>query len=109
MQDPDETIWFGISCIIYCAFPGNLLPPQHLASFLMNKNKLKAILKNFSGQKILVIGDMVADEYIFGMTSRISREAPVIILKYTSQAVLPGCGANAVNNINTLGGDVLMT
>ena len=72
----------------------------------MNKNKLKAILKNFSGQKILVIGDMVADEYIFGMTSRISREAPVIILKYTSQAVLPGCGANAVNNINTLGGDV---
>ena len=48
----------------------------------------------------------MADEYIFGMTSRISREAPVIILKYTSQAVLPGCGANAVNNINTLGGDV---
>lgn len=54
----------------------------------------------------MVIGDMVADEYILGMTSRISREAPVIVLKYDSHSVLPGCAANAVNNIHSLGGKV---
>jgi rfaE bifunctional protein kinase chain/domain len=72
----------------------------------MNKNRLKGILKNFSKQKVMVIGDIVADEYILGMTSRVSREAPVLILKYDSQTVLPGCGANAVNNIHSLGGAV---
>lgn len=54
----------------------------------------------------MVIGDIVADEYILGMTSRVSREAPVLILKYDSQTVLPGCGGNAVNNTNSLGGTV---
>jgi rfaE bifunctional protein kinase chain/domain len=72
----------------------------------MNKNRLKNILKRFSKQKIMVIGDMVADEYILGMTSRVSREAPVLVLKYDSQTVLPGCAANAVNNIHSLGGAV---
>lgn len=72
----------------------------------MNKNRLKDILKRFSKQKILVIGDMVADEYILGMTSRVSREAPVLVLKYDSQTVLPGCAANAVNNVHSLGGTV---
>ena len=72
----------------------------------MDKNRFKNILKKFSKQKVMVIGDMVADEYILGMTSRVSREAPVLILKYDSQTVLPGCGANAVNNIHSLGGTV---
>ena len=54
----------------------------------------------------MVIGDIVADEYILGMTSRVSREAPVLILKYDSQTVLPGCGGNAINNIHSLGGTV---
>src|SRR3989304_2477568 len=73
----------------------------------MDKNRFKNILKKFSKQKVMVIGDMVADEYILGMTSRVSREAPVLILKYDSQTVLPGCGANAVNNIHSLGGSLL--
>src|SRR3990172_5668795 len=72
----------------------------------MNKNRFKNILKKFSKQKVMVIGDIVADEYILGMTSRVSREAPVLILKYDSQTVLPGCGGNAVNNIHSLGGMV---
>ncbi|MBI3814770.1 MAG: carbohydrate kinase [Nitrospinae bacterium] len=72
----------------------------------MNRNRLKGILKRFSKQKVMVIGDMVADEYILGMTSRVSREAPVLVLKYDSQTVLPGCAANAVNNIHSLGGTV---
>ncbi len=70
----------------------------------MSKKRLKGILKRFAKQKIMVIGDMVADEYILGMTSRVSREAPVLVLKYDSQTVLPGCAANAVNNIHSLGG-----
>ena len=72
----------------------------------MNKNRLKNILKKFPKQKVMVIGDIVADEYILGMTSRVSREAPVLILKYDSQTVLPGCGGNAINNIHSLGGTV---
>lgn len=72
----------------------------------MDKNRLKNILKKFPKQKVMVIGDIVADEYILGMTSRVSREAPVLILKYDSQTVLPGCGGNAVNNIHSLGGTV---
>jgi rfaE bifunctional protein kinase chain/domain len=72
----------------------------------MDRNRLKGILKRFSKQKVMVIGDMVADEYILGMTSRVSREAPVLILKYDSHTVLPGCAANAVNNIYSLGGEV---
>lgn len=70
------------------------------------KEELRRILKRFSEQRIGVIGDFVADEYILGMTSRVSREAPVIVLKYDSQIIVPGGGANSVNNINSLGGKV---
>ncbi|MDH3974500.1 MAG: bifunctional ADP-heptose synthase [Deltaproteobacteria bacterium] len=65
------------------------------------------IIKNFKGKKIGVIGDFVADEYIFGMTSRVSREAPVLILKHDSSKVVLGGAANTVNNIHTMGGDVV--
>jgi len=64
------------------------------------------IVKKFKGKKIGVIGDLVADEYIFGMTSRVSREAPVLILKHDSSKVILGGAANTVNNIHAMGGEV---
>ncbi len=50
------------------------------------------------------MGDLVADQYILGYTSRVSREAPVLILRYDSERILLGGGANAFHNIHTLGG-----
>lgn len=57
-------------------------------------------------QRIMVIGDMVADVYLEGRISRISREAPVLILEHEAETVVPGGAANAVHNTATLAGDV---
>lgn len=65
------------------------------------------IVENFKKSNILVIGDMVADIYLKGNISRISREAPVLILEYAGEKIVPGGAANVVNNIATLDGSVL--
>ena len=72
----------------------------------LDKEKLTRILNNFRDKKVMVLGDMVADRYIFGKTSRVSREAPVIILKYDTEEIILGGAANSVNNINAMGGRV---
>ena len=66
------------------------------------------IVENFKKSNILVIGDMVADIYLKGNISRISREAPVLILEYAGEKIVPGGAANVVNNIATLDGSVLV-
>ena len=65
---------------------------------------LAETVKAFSKRKVLVLGDLVADRYILGFTSRVSREAPVLILRYDSEMISPGGGANALHNVHTLGG-----
>lgn len=72
----------------------------------MEKEKLTKILDGFKNKKVMVLGDMIADEYIFGKTSRVSREAPVLILKYDSTEIILGGAANSVNNIHAMGGRV---
>jgi rfaE bifunctional protein kinase chain/domain len=54
-----------------------------------------------------VLGDLVADEFVFGEISRVSREAPVLILRHKDRNVLPGGGANAICNLADLGVNVL--
>ncbi len=61
------------------------------------------VLHRFSGLRIVVLGDLMLDEYVFGATTRISREAPVLILKHERTVSLPGGGANPVSNIASLG------
>lgn len=63
-------------------------------------------LSGMQGRSILVIGDMVADIYLDGRISRISREAPVLVLEQAGEKVVAGGAANVVNNIATLGGKV---
>lgn len=63
-------------------------------------------LSGMQGRDILVIGDMVADIYLDGRISRISREAPVLVLEQAGEKVVAGGAANVVNNIATLGGAV---
>ena len=66
-------------------------------------NKINS-LKNFNKINILIIGDMVADVYLKGNISRVSREAPVLVLEHAGEKVVPGGAANVVHNIATLGG-----
>src|SRR5882672_12042148 len=64
---------------------------------------LAHLLGRFSKARIAAIGDLVADEFIYGETDRISREAPVLIVRYESAELKPGCGANAILNLCALG------
>ncbi len=67
------------------------------------QRKYKEILGQFAGKRIVVVGDLAADRYILGMSSRVSREAPVLILKYDSEMLAPGAAGNAVANLKALG------
>ncbi len=69
--------------------------------------RLRKIVESFPRLTITVAGDMVADEFVLGEISRVSREAPVLILKHRERTVVPGGGANAVNNLADLGVNVL--
>ena len=59
-----------------------------------------------AGQPVLVIGDMIADIYLYGNIARISREAPVLVLEQSHERVVAGGAANVINNAATLGGKV---
>jgi D-glycero-beta-D-manno-heptose-7-phosphate kinase len=68
-------------------------------------SKYTSIIDKFKGKKVLILGDFILDEYVFGETERISREAPVLILHYNKSTYLAGGGANPVMNIKDLGGE----
>jgi D-glycero-beta-D-manno-heptose-7-phosphate kinase len=67
---------------------------------------LAEIVERFVGKRIVLFGDFVADEFQFGDISRVSREAPVLILRHRETRVVPGGGANAANNLAALGAKV---
>jgi len=69
--------------------------------------ELRSLIDRFSAARIAVVGDLVADEYLYGETERVSREAPVLIVRYESSELKPGCGANAVANLCALGARVV--
>src|SRR3569832_1691916 len=70
-------------------------------------DRLRSIVQQFSDVSVLVLADMVADEFVYGEISRVSREAPVLILKHRETKVVPGGGANAVMNLAELGVNVM--
>jgi len=63
------------------------------------RKHLLDILDQFAGQKILVVGDLIADEFLYGRIARVSREAPVLVLEYRNLVRMPGGAANAANNL----------
>ena len=65
-----------------------------------------ALIRRFRRVRLVVAGDLVADEFIFGQLDRVSREAPVLILKYDSTQIVPGGAGNAASNAAALGADV---
>jgi rfaE bifunctional protein kinase chain/domain len=66
--------------------------------------RLRDVVAAFRGRRILVLADLVADEFVYGRVARVSREAPVLILEHDGSELRPGGGANAVHNLRTLGG-----
>jgi rfaE bifunctional protein kinase chain/domain len=68
--------------------------------------RVRSILSGFRRVRLVVVGDLVADEFIYGQVERVSREAPVLILRYDSTDVVPGGAGNAAMNVAALGGQV---
>src|SRR3989338_92745 len=74
----------------------------------MDKEKLLKIINKFKNKKILVLGDIMLDKYIWGEVSRISPEAPVQIVNVLKESYAPGGAANVANNIAALNGKASM-
>ena len=67
------------------------------------RDRLLALVDQFRNRRVLVVGDIIADEFIYGQVSRVSREAPVLILKYDATEMVGGGAGNAANNVAALG------
>src|SRR5467141_5441665 len=80
---------------------------QESASTSVDLLALRECVEQFNTKTIVLLGDFVADEFQFGEISRVSREAPVLILRHRETRVVPGGGANAANNLGALGARVL--
>jgi len=70
----------------------------------LSKQNLRQCIKNLSAGKVIVVGDLLVDEFLEGSPERISREAPVLILEHVDTELIPGGAANTANNIAALGG-----
>jgi len=71
------------------------------------RDRLLSIVDDFAGVRVAIFGDLLVDEFIYGRISRVSREAPVLILEYDSTDIVPGGAGNAANNVAALGGSAL--
>ncbi|HEX3112618.1 MAG TPA: PfkB family carbohydrate kinase, partial [Candidatus Eisenbacteria bacterium] len=69
-----------------------------------DRDRLLELLAALGGLPVAVVGDLVLDRYWFGRSSRISREAPVLILDFEEERGVPGGAANAAMNARSLGG-----
>ncbi len=74
---------------------------------MFDKKRLIEILNEFPKKKIVVIGDLMLDEYIIGSVTRISPEAPVPVVNVKKESFVLGGAANVVNNLSSLGVKVL--
>jgi rfaE bifunctional protein kinase chain/domain len=71
----------------------------------IESSRLLTLVELIGGRRVVIAGDLIADEFIYGEIARVSREAPVLILNYDSTEVLPGGAGNAASNVAALGGD----
>ena len=87
-----------------------LRPRIHLSSMhrqAKDTERWKKVVRSFKEISVTVLADLVADEFVFGEIARVSREAPVLILKHRERSLVPGGGGNAVMNLASLGVNVL--
>lgn len=74
---------------------------QHIGS-------IASTIEQFKGKSVAIIGDIVADQFLSGTITRVSREAPVFIMRHDETETRPGGAANAAVNVASLGGDPLL-
>src|SRR5688572_2779877 len=79
-------------------------PQQFDGGRRVDSAQLLSLIGAMGGRTVAVIGDVMADEFVYGRVARVSREAPVLILEYDSTEIVPGGGGNAANNVAALGG-----
>jgi rfaE bifunctional protein kinase chain/domain len=70
----------------------------------VDPGRLLELVDGFARKRVAVFGDLIVDEFIYGELSRVSREAPVLILDYDSTEIVPGGAGNAATNVAALGG-----
>jgi D-glycero-beta-D-manno-heptose-7-phosphate kinase len=70
------------------------------------KQRLAEIVSQFQHKRMLIVGDAIADRFLYGSISRVSREAPVFILRHEQTETVPGGAANCAVNLASLGADV---
>lgn len=75
----------------------------------LSLRRAETLIEKFKKTRILVIGDLIMDHFIWGKVRRISPEAPVPVVEVTSESIVLGGSANVVNNIDSLGGRALVT
>jgi len=73
-----------------------------------SQEALLKIVRRFADQKLLIIGDAIADRFLYGSISRVSREAPVFILRHEQTETVPGGAANCAVNLASLGAKVAL-
>ena len=69
----------------------------------MNIKRKQAIIQNFAGKRLVALGDLMLDEYLWGKATRISPESPVMVVEIERESSVPGGAANVVNNLLALG------
>jgi len=72
--------------------------------FEVARRRLLALVPSLAGRRIVVAGDFVLDRFVYGHPKRVSREAPVLILRYVREERLPGGAGNTAANVRALGG-----
>lgn len=83
------------------------LDPTFQSQLLRERDRLITLLQSFRQAKVMVVGDLTLDEFLTGRVERLSREAPVAILRHEETRRIPGGGANAIYNCASLGAQVL--
>ena len=83
-------------------------PQQSDGGRWLDSAHLLSLTGAFRGRRVVVVGDVVADEFVYGRVARVSREAPVLILEYDSTEIVPGGAGNAANNVAALGGSAAL-
>ena len=78
--------------------------PAALVTRGVSRERLLALVSSFAGRRLVVAGDYVLDRFIYGHPKRVSREAPVLILRFWKEESLPGGAGNTAANVRALGG-----
>jgi rfaE bifunctional protein kinase chain/domain len=83
-----------------------MMPSRKMPSKPAERRELLRTIARFRGRRVLVVGDLMLDQYIRGSVSRISPEAPVPVVRVTGESFIPGGAGNVVSNLAALGAAV---